>query len=341
LSEQLRVGVVGAGRMGADHVRRLHERISGARPVAVADPDLDAAKRAADGVAGCRAEQDPAAVIEASDVDAVVLVTPGATHEELLLACVERGVPVLCEKPLTPDSSAALRVVRAEVARGRQLIQVGFMRRFDAEHAELKRLLDAEELGRALVLHCAHRNAAAPPEFTDAMMIFDSVVHEIDTARWLLGEEITAVSARRAPATRNAPAGLHDPQLVSLETASGVLVEVEIFVHAQFGYQVRCEAVCESGTATAGGDAGLLRNTAGRWGGSVAADFRDRFQPAFDAEFQRWVRAAARGGIDGASAWDGYAAAAVCEAGVSAQTGGRTAVDLVPRPDFYAREEAP
>lgn len=339
MSEQLRVGVLGAGRMGSDHVRRLDERISGARPVAVADPDLDAAERAADGVAGCRAEEDPMAVLGSSDVDAAVLVTPGRTHEDLLLACVERGVPVLCEKPLTPDSSSALRVVQAEVDGGRQLVQVGFMRRFDPEYAELKRLLDAEELGRALVLHCAHRNASAPPEFTDAMMVFDSVVHEIDTARWLLGEEITAISTRRAPATRNAPEGLHDPQLVSLETASGVLVEVEIFVHCQFGYQVRCEAVCESGTATAGGDTGLLRHTAGRWGGAVTADFRDRFQPAFDAEFQRWVRAAARGGVDGATAWDGYAAAAVCEAGVAAQSGGRTAVDLVQRPAFYALEE--
>lgn len=334
MSGPLRVGVLGAGRMGSDHVRRLHERISGAHPVAVGDPDFEAAERAADGIPGCRSEKDPMAVIGASDVDAVVLVTPGFTHEDLLLACIDRGVPVLCEKPLTPDAASALRVVEAEVAAGRQLIRVGFMRRFDPEHAELKQLLDTGELGRTLVLHCAHRNAAAPPEFTDAMMVFDSVVHEIDTARWLLGEEITAISARRAPATRNAPEGLHDPQLVSIETASGVLVEVEIFVHCQFGYQVRCEAVCENGTATAGADAGLLRHTAGRWGGTVAADFRDRFQQAFDREFQQWVD----GGTAGASAWDGYAAAAVCEAGVAAQTSGRTAVDLAPRPELYREE---
>ena len=341
MSEQLRVGVLGAGRMGSDHVRRLAERISGARPVAVGDPDLDAAKRAADGVEGCRAEQDPHAVVGADDVDAVVLVTPGATHEPLLRACIERRVPVLCEKPLTPDSASALRVVQAEVAAGRRLVQVGFMRRFDPEYAELKQVLDAGDLGRPLVLHCAHRNAWAPPEFTDAMMIFDSVVHEVDTARWLLGEEITAISARRAPSTRNAPEGLHDPQLISFETAGGALVEVEIFVHCRFGYQVRCEAVCETGTATAGADTGLRTRTAGRWGGSVTDDFRDRFRQAFDLEFQQWVGAARRGGAAGASSWDGYAAAAVCEAGVAAQTGGRTAVDLADRPDLYTTAEEP
>ena len=154
MSEDLRVGLVGAGRMGADHVRRLDERISGARPVVVGDPDLDAAKRAVDGIDGCRAEEDPLAVIGSSDVDAVVLATPGFTHETLLLACIERGIPVLCEKPLTPDSASALRVLRAEVAGGRKLVQVGFMRRFDPEYAELKRLLDGGDLGRALVLHC-------------------------------------------------------------------------------------------------------------------------------------------------------------------------------------------
>lgn len=337
IKHDLRVGLIGAGKMGADHAHRIHQRISNAGLVAVGDPDRERATQVADGIQGCTAYADPEAVLAASDVDAIVLATPGWTHEPLMLAAIERGIPVLCEKPLTPDSKSSLRVLEAEQAGGRHLVQVGFMRRFDAEYAELKRLLDSGDFGRTLLMHCAHRNPASPPGFTDNMMITDSVVHEFDTARWLLDDEITAVSVRRPRSTGAAADGLSDPQLVTIETARGVVVDVEIFVNCTFGYQVRCEAVCENGTALVGGDTGLLRHTAGSWGGAVTADFRDRFVQAFDLEFQRWAHAARHGGIAGASAWDGYAASAVAEAGVAAQDDGcRTTVDMIERPAFYA-----
>ncbi|MBB5159214.1 Gfo/Idh/MocA family protein [Saccharopolyspora phatthalungensis] len=336
--QDLRVGLIGAGRMGADHARRIHERISNARLVAVGDPDIDRARQAAADT-GARAEQDPFEVIGASDVDALVIASPGVAHEPLLLAAIERGVPVLCEKPLTPDSKSSLRVVEAEQARGKHLVQVGFMRRFDPEYVELKHLLDNGELGRALVLHCAHRNASTPPGFTSEMMIYDSVVHEFDTTRWLLGQEISAVSVRWPRSSAAAPEGLIDPQVVTIETTGGVLADVEIFVNCGFGYQVRCEAVGERGAALIGASGGPLIQQSGRWGGNVTEDFRGRFGIAFDEEFQRWAHAARRGGVDptAASAWDGYAAAAACAAGVQAQaTGERAAVELVDRPDFYS-----
>lgn len=334
---ELRVGVVGAGKMGADHVRRLDARTSGTRLVAIGDPDLEQAKHAASGIDGCRTERDPMAVIGDSEVDAVVLATPGITHEPLLLACVERGIPVLCEKPLTPDSKSALRIVEAEQARGTKLVQVGFMRRFDPEYVDLKTLLDSGEFGRPLLMHCTHRNSSTPPGFTDEMMVFDSAVHEFDTTRWLLDEEIAAVTVRHPRPSASAPAGLSDPKLITIETVSGVLADVELFVNCGFGYQVRCEAVCEHGTALAGASVGVFSHNGGRWGGTVTKDFRDRFMQAFDLEFQRWADAARRGGIDGASAWDGYAAAAVCEAGLEALGSGcRTEVDMAAKPGFYA-----
>lgn len=335
--QDLRVGLIGAGKMGADHARRIHERISNARLVAVGDPDLERAGAAAAGIEGCRTHAEPLEVIASPEVDAIVLATPGATHEPLLLAAIERGIPVLCEKPLTPDSKSALRVVEAEQAADRHLVQVGFMRRFDPEYRELKQLLDSGEFGRALLMHCAHRNAATPPGFTDEMMVFDSAVHEFDTTRWLLDEEITAVTVRHPRRSSAAPDGLSDPKLITIESAGGVLVDVELFVNCGFGYQVRCEAVCEHGTALVGGSAGVFSNTGGRWGGAITKDFRDRFMQAFDLEFQQWAHAARRGRVDGASAWDGYAAAAVCEAGLTALADDRrTVVDMVDKPAFYA-----
>lgn len=226
--------------------------------------------------------------------------------------------------------------MEAERALGHRRVQVGFMRRYDAEYLRLKSLLDGGELGRPLMLHNQHRNADVLPYFTEQMLINDSVVHEMDAARWLLGQEITAVTVLKPRSSGNAPEGLPDPQFVVLETDGGVLVDVEIYANCRFGYQVQAEAVCENGTARIGEAHGMLVNSAGRWGGSIAPDFVERFMEAYDREVQAWVDATLRGEVTGPSCWDGYAAAAVCEAGVRAQAEGRrTEVDLIERPALY------
>ncbi|GAA4932495.1 Gfo/Idh/MocA family protein [Streptomyces coeruleoprunus] len=332
----LGVAVIGTGRMGADHVRRINEVISGARVAAVVDVDAERAKAVAQGVDGCTAHTDPAAALASDDVDAVLIASPGPAHEATLLAAFAHDLPVLCEKPLTPDAASALRVLEAEQRLGRRRVQVGFMRRYDAEYLRLKALLDSRELGRPLMLHNRHRNASSPPWFTSAMLINDSVVHEMDVTRWLLGQEITAVTVLRPVPSGNAPEGLEDPQLVLFETDGGVIVDTEINVNCGFGYQVQAEVVCERGTARIGDGHTMVTNAAGRWGGTIAQDFVERFADAYDREVQAWVDATRRGEVTGPSVWDGYAAAAVCEAGVRAQREGtRITVDLIARPALY------
>ncbi|MFD5405895.1 Gfo/Idh/MocA family protein [Streptomyces griseorubiginosus] len=332
----LGVAVIGTGKMGADHVRRIHEVVSGARVSAVVDLDADRARQVAARVDGCTAHTDPASAMAASDVDAVLIASSGPAHESALLLALEHDLPVLCEKPLTPDAASALRVLEAEQALGHRRVQVGFMRRFDAEYVKLKSCLDTGQLGRPLMLHNRHRNAASPPFFTSSMLISDSVAHETDVTRWLLGQEITAVTVLRPTPSANAPDGLQDPQFVVLETDGGALSDVEIFVNCGFGYQVQAEVVCERGTARIGDGHAMVTNMAGRWGGTIAQDFVERFADAYDREVQAWVDATRRGEVTGPSVWDGYAAAAVCEAGVrSLNDGGRVPVELVERPALY------
>src|SRR3954453_15726415 len=336
----LRVAVLGVGLMGADHVSRLHSRISGARVTVVSDAFLEKAEQVAAQVPGCRVVADPLAAIADAEVDAVVIATPGQFHQEQVLACIERGLPVLCEKPLTMDAESSLAVVRAEdeyAARtGRRLVQVGFMRRFDPEYAQLRALIASGDIGEPLVVHCVHRNAAVPPGFTSEMMINDSVVHEVDVARFLLDEEIAAVTVLRPKATRHAVAGQSDPLLVLFETTGGRIVDVECFVSTGVGYEVRTEVVAEDGSAMIGLDLGLVRQGGAAGGATrstaIAPDFRQRFGRAYDIELQRWVDAARRGTIDGPGPWDGYAASAVSTAGVEAlRTGRRTEVRLEAR----------
>ncbi|MBO1267499.1 Gfo/Idh/MocA family protein [Arthrobacter cavernae] len=336
MSNILRVAVIGAGRMGADHIKRLSTRIHGAEVAAVVDVDLARAQAAIEGIDGAVALTSAEEALNNGDVNAVLIATPGFLHEEILYKALEKDFPILCEKPLTPDAESAWKVVQAETALGRKRIQVGFMRRFDAEYAALSSVIRDGELGELLMLHHQHRNPNTPEGFTNEMLINDSVVHEFDAVRFFTGEEITSVQVRLGKATRNAPNGQHDPQHVLLETESGVLADVEIYVNAKFGYEVATQASFEDGIVNIGGDGGPYIRTSGRWGGKVTPGFEDRFGAAYDVEVQAWVDAARRGEIGGPTAWDGYATAACCEAGVEAQTSGeKVKVQLNTKPDLY------
>ena len=340
MSTPVRVGVIGVGRMGSFHVEALSTRIHGAEVTVLSDFDHQRAAASAAEI-GARAIDDPIAAIAADDVDAVVIASPGSAHEEQVLACLEHGKPVLCEKPLTSDVATARAVVEAEARSGRKLIQLGFMRRFDREYVQAKALIDSGAIGAPLLVHCIHRNKNNGDHFDTAMMIRDSVVHEVDVARYLLGEEITSVQVHRGRATTAAPDGFSDPMLVIFRTESDRLVTVEIFVRTGIGYEVRTEVVGERGSTLFGLDQhGVTKSVDGdfgRWGGVVPDGFVERFADAYLDELQHWVDAARRGTIDGPDAWDGYAAAAVCEAGVEAiRTGAVVDVDLGPRPDAGA-----
>ena len=336
MTNTLRVAVIGAGRMGADHIKRLSTRIHGAEVAAVVDVDLARAQAAIEGIDGAVALASADEALNNGDVNAVLIATPGFLHEEILYKALEKDFPILCEKPLTPDAESAWKVVQAEQALGHKRIQVGFMRRFDAEYSALGSIIRNSELGELLMLHHQHRNPTTPEGFTNEMLINDSVVHEFDAIRFFTGEEITSVQVRLGKPTRNAPSGQHDPQHVLIETESGVLADVEIYVNAKFGYQVATQASFEEGIVSIGGDSGPYVRSAGKWGGTVTPGFEDRFGAAYDVEVQAWVDAALRGEIGGPTAWDGYATAACCEAGVEAQKSGeKVKVQLNTKPDLY------
>jgi myo-inositol 2-dehydrogenase/D-chiro-inositol 1-dehydrogenase len=322
MSDDLRIAVLGVGLMGAFHVDALAKRVRGARVTVVNDFLADKAAEVA-GKVGARVEADPIVAINDPDVDAVLIASPGDAHAEQLNACLDRGIPVLCEKPLTTDIVSAYAIVQKERTLGRQLIQVGFMRRFDAEYAALRKLIADGGLGKPLMVHCAHRNPAVGDHFTSEYMIRDSVVHEVDSVRFLLDEELSSVEVVRGAATSSAPHGTHDPMLVIFESESGVIVTDEIFVRTGVAYEVRTEVVGEKGNALIGLDQNMqVKSSDGRWGGKITPSFIERFGQAYDTELQRWVDAAKAGTIDGPNAWDGYAAVAVCEAGVQALRSG-------------------
>jgi len=342
------VGVIGTGMIGQDHIRRITQVLTGGAVVAVNDVDAARAAQVAAGLPGVglpgvglpgatvhASAQD---LIEDARVDAVLVASWGAAHEEQVLAAIVAGKPVFCEKPLAPSQDACLRIIDAEMARGRRYVQVGFMRRYDAGYQAMKAALADGGIGAPLLMHCAHRNRSAPPcGFATEMLITDSAVHEIDLVRWLFDEEIAAATVLKPRRTSKARGGVQDPLIIVLEMASGILVDDEVFVNAGYGYDIRGEVVCESGTVALADGAGVSVSAAGRRSVSVPADWRERFIRAYDAELQDWLTAVVAGTSTGPSSWDGYAAAVVTDSAVAAlRTGQRIAVRLPERPDFYS-----
>ncbi|MDN5821527.1 MAG: Gfo/Idh/MocA family oxidoreductase [Brachybacterium sp.] len=336
--QDIRVGVIGVGRMGADHVERLSRRTKGARVSVVSDYLRETAEKVAQAAPGARVVDTPEEVIAADDVDAVLIASPGQFHRDQVLACIAAGKPVLCEKPLAMNPADAYDVVRAEHESGRASVSLGFMRRFDAGYGELKDALEAGELGTPLLLNCKHRNADVLPGFTNVHMVYDSAVHEIDAISFFLEEPVVSVQTIIGRSSENAPEGLSDPMLLLLRTASGTVITDELYVSTRSGYEVRTELVGSQGAATIGQETGMVttQQAGGRWGGAVPADFRPRFVDAYDAEVQAWIAAVADGSLvapRSATAWDGYVAAAVCEAAEQSLTAdGAVEVSLLERP---------
>jgi myo-inositol 2-dehydrogenase/D-chiro-inositol 1-dehydrogenase len=310
--------------------------MSGAIVTAIVEPD---AKRAAEALKCAPDAKQFANISEAIAsglIDAALIATPGQFHEEVLLPIIASGLPVLCEKPMTPDVPSALRIIEAEVARGKKIIQVGFMRRFDEGYIDLQKQISSSVLGELLALHCAHRNPSVPDWYGNEMLIADSVSHEIDIVRFLTGSPIVSAEVKQLKRNKLAPERLNEPILVLLETESGVIATVEMNVSVQFGYQVITEAVFQKGVSEIGRSNGMTTWEAGRSSTAEHVSYLTRFARAYDDEIQAWINAAKIGQIGGPNAWDGYMSVAVVEAGLkSLKSGEKVAATYVAKPALY------
>ncbi|ACP23413.1 predicted myo-inositol dehydrogenase (plasmid) [Sinorhizobium fredii NGR234] len=297
------VGVIGTGVMGSEHVRILREETVGAHLAAVCDASEDRARAAA---GENRVFTDALALINSDQVEAVVIAAPDAVHGSLVLACIETGKPVLCEKPLAVTTAEAFEVVEAEVAKGQRLVQVGYMRRFDPPYIEMKRVREVGGVGRPVILHNVHRNPVAPEWFSGHMSVTNAFVHEIDVSRWLLGSEMVSARVHAAPGA--------DPLMITMETDQGEIVSTEVFMNCGYGYHVHAQLVGINGTIETASPGITLRNVSGQHNSSYPDNWVPRFREAYVRQMNAWVKAVKTGvPTDGASAWDGYLTTAIAE----------------------------
>lgn len=333
----LRLGVIGTGAIGQEHIRRCSKVLQGAKVVAVSDINLDGAKGIVSRL-GLEAEvyANGHDVIASSDVDALIVTSWDPTHEEFTLAAVAAGKPVFCEKPLALSAEGCRRIVDAEIAYGKRLVQVGFMRPYDAGYRALKQVITNGDIGEPLMLHCAHRNPTVPESYTTDMAITNTLIHELDVLRWLTEDDYKSVQVVFPRATKNSHAKLRDPQIVLFETQKGTRIDVEIFVNCAYGYDIQCEVVGETGIARLPEPASVQMRKEAKLSTTILTDWKDRFIDAYDVELQAFINDATAGKLQGPSAWDGYAASVAADACLRAQESGAIeAVELPPRPAFY------
>lgn len=334
----LRIAIIGAGIMGADHARIVAEDLPGASLQVVCDASQERARKVADEHGAGGVSTDPLATIKRDDVDAVLIASPDETHAPLSLAAIDAGKPVLCEKPLSQSSQECLRVIEAEVSRGRQFVQLGFMRRFDPSYRDMKAALDDGSLGAAIMMHNFHRNVKAPANFTGQMAITNSAPHEFDVARFVLGADYNAVSVFQPACIDASKTGA--PVFMVLETDKGQLVNIEINNNAAYGYDVRGELVGEKGSILLNGPIHSRHNSQLKAYECYAPDWRPRFAEAYRLQnkaFLTFVRTGVFPAI-ASDAWDGYCAALVAEAGVEAlQKGARITIPQAAKPSLYKR----
>jgi myo-inositol 2-dehydrogenase/D-chiro-inositol 1-dehydrogenase len=327
MRKAMRIGLLGAGRIGRIHGGNIaaHPR---AALAAVADADAGAAHRLAAASGATIASVD--AIIEARDIDAVLICTPTDTHADLIERAARAGKAVFCEKPVDLDAGrirACLDVVRTANAK----LMVGFNRRFDPSFAAVRRRIDAGDIGTVELVTVLSRDPAPPPPSYLARsggLFRDMMIHDFDMARFLIGEEPVEVHAVGSCLVDReiAAAGDVDTAAVLLKTASGKIAQISNSRRATYGYDQRVEVHGSLGLLAAGnrrpttvehaGAAGYLRDP-------VLPFFLERYAEAYRLELDAFVATVLDGAPLAPSGEDGLRAQLLADAATQAAATGR------------------
>jgi myo-inositol 2-dehydrogenase / D-chiro-inositol 1-dehydrogenase len=294
----IRIAVLGCGRIGAMHAANIaaHPR---ARLAAVQDINRVAAETAAAST-GARVFETAVEVFASPDVDAILIATATDTHADLLEQAVAVGKPVLCEKPI--DLSLA-RVNRCAAAiRGVATpIQIGFVRRFDPGHKAVHDAVRAGDIGDLHQVVITSRDPGLAPEAylkVSGGILRDMTIHDLDMARFILGEEpavVTATGSRLVAPAQMEKLGDYDTVTVLMTTASGKQAIVTNSREAAYGYDQRVEAFGSKGMAVSENRRPHQMLLSGKGYSNHAAPllhfFIERYREAFDAEIDAFVEA--------------------------------------------------
>lgn len=326
----IRIAVLGCGRIGAMHATNI-----AAHPRATLSAVFDINQAAAESVAastGATLMNSVEATIASPEVDAILIATATNTHADILEACVAAGKPVLCEKPI--DLSLARVNLCAERIKGSSVpIQLGFVRRFDQGHGAVRRAIETGKLGDLRQVTITSRDPSMAP---DAYMeisggiLRDMTIHDLDMARFMLGEEpveVMATGSRLVNPALMARLGDYDTLTVVLKTTSGKQAIITNSRQSAYGYDQRVEALGSLGMAISENRRPhhMTLHTAS---GTDQAEpllnfFIERYRDAFNAEIDAFIDAIEQGTPPVVDFEDGRLALVLAEAAMKSIAEGR------------------
>jgi predicted dehydrogenase len=251
------IGIIGLGRIGQVHAQTLARRVNGARLVAVADLDSALAASTAERF-GTVAVASMAELVARDDVDGVVVCTPSGAHVAPVELVVASRKALFCEKPLA--SNLADHAHLAEVIDQAPIAcMVGFNRRCDPEFIHAQRLIAEGAIGTPTYLLGRLRDAFPPPMWVrdpaiGGGLFIDMLIHDFDSVRMLLGQEVVKVFAQSANLVVDPGdiEGFADNATVALEFDGGALGQLHSAMHASYGYDARTEVFGARGTIEIG-----------------------------------------------------------------------------------------
>lgn len=327
----VRVGLIGAGRMGRTLAHHLAFSVESAEFIAIADSVADSAQRLA---AQCRVDAvytNYHDLLARDDIDAVVIVTPTNTHVPIIKDAAAAGKHIFTEKPLALTVAACDDAIAAVNAAGVQM-QVAFMRRYDPAYVAAKRRIDAGDIGRPVMFKSVGRDPwRTSLEFArrenSGGLIADMAIHDFDLARWLMGSEVERVHSEGGCLVfpELATVGDIDNAVVNLRFTDGAVGNIDVSRNAVYGYDIRTEIIGSEGSLFIGTlqqtPTLLLRKN------NVSHDtipgFMERFAAAYAGEIRDFVEAVATGRAVTVGGADARAATAIAVAATRSLDEGR------------------
>lgn len=335
MTEPLKIGLIGTGRIGQVHAASV-AALPETTLTWVCDPFVEQATATAARYGVTNVTADAAEVLAAPDVDAIIMASPTPTHVDLLSAAIDAGVPALCEKPIDLDI-ARVDALRGKAAGSTTPIALGFNRRFDPDFAEVRRRVAAGEIGRLEQLSITSRDPEPPPIGYVAVSggIFrDMTIHDFDMARFFVPDivEVTARGAHQFDAGIR-DAGDYDAAVVTLRGAGGELITITNSRHSVYGYDQRLEAFGAQGLLQVSNVSPTTVRAFGPNGVEGRAGyhtfFLERYAEAYRAELAAFVRTIRDATHESPGFEDGRAALVLADAAVrSAAEGITVPVDL-------------
>lgn len=314
----VRFGLLGAGRIGKVHAKAISANPD-ARIVAVADA-MDKAANDLAAQYGCEVRSIEK-ILDASDIDAVVICTPTDTHADLIEKFTKAGKAIFCEKPIDLDVERVKTCLKVVDAAGGTLM-VGFNRRFDPHFMAVKSAIDKGQIGTVEMVQITSRDPGAPPVdyIKRSGGIFrDMTIHDFDMARFLLGEEIDSVTAFASNLVDKAigDAGDYDSVSVILTTASGKHATISNSRRATYGYDQRIEVHGSEGAVSAENQRPVsieIANASGYTRPPLHDFFMTRYTEAYANEISAFIQTVESKSVASPSGLDGLIALALADA---------------------------